>query len=327
MKKHSLKSRIRVFIKKKFNKTDVEFFGFKLFMSTMQFLPFRLVMFNIRRLSSFLFYILKSARQDALDGLRLAFPEKTDKELNSIAKASFKNMITTFVEFAYTSKYSDEKIASKIKVEGLENLENALSKGKGAVVITGHIGNWENIASIVAIKKMRPAFIVRSLDNHKIGKYVEHWRTKRGGQEISRSVHSGSKDLRSIFEALKDNKPIGFLSDQNFSDGVFVYFFGKLACTAAGSVSIAMKTGSPILFAFDKRHKDYTHTVTFSEEMPLDIKESKDKTILYNTQKYTKILEDYIAKNPKDWLWMHRRWNTFPGERPNALNYEKYDEY
>ncbi len=324
-KKHSIKSRIKIFYKK--NKTDVEYTGFKWFMNFMKIFPFRFVMFTSRRLASVVYSKLKNSRLDALNGLAVAFPEKTEKEREAIAKASFKNMITTFVEFAYTSKYSDEKLGKKIKVEGLEHLEKALEKNCGAVVITGHIGNWENIASIVAVKKMRPAFIVRPLDNRKIGEYVKEWRTKRGGQEISRKKHARGSDLREIFEALYDNKPIGFISDQNFSDGVFVYFFGKLACTAAGPITIAMKTGAPVLFAFDKRHKDYTHTVTFSEEMSLEIKESKEKTILYNTQKYTKVLEDYIRKNPEDWLWVHKRWNTHAGERPKALNYDKYDEY
>ncbi len=320
-KRRSLKSYMKAFSKS--NKIAVEYFGFKWFMSIMHFFSFKSVMSFAGRLGSMLYHVLKRSRLDALEGLSIAFPEKTEEERERIAKSSFKNMIITFIEFAYTSKYSDDKLASTIKVEGFENLENALKKNCGAVVITGHIGNWENIAAVASMAKMQPAFIIRAMDNPKIGKHVSNWRTKRGGSEIVRK----RGDLRDMFQTLRDNKPIGILSDQNYSSGVFVYFFGKLACTASGSIAIAMKTKSPILFAFDKRNEDYTHTVTFSEEMLLDVKETKEKTILYNTQKYTKVLEDYIRENPEDWLWVHKRWNTYPEEREKALNYARYDEY
>ena len=310
-------------IKKHFNKINIEYWAFRVFMAAMLFLPYRLVLFFTRRIAYIGFYILKGPREDALSSLSIAYPEKTEKEKRYIAKKSFKNTVTTFVEFAYSSKWSNEKLKKIIKTEGLDNLKKLIEKGKGVIVITGHIGNWEYSANISSILGLNPAFIVRALDNYRIDKYVSHWRTKRGAISINRK----NGDLRAIFEALKENRIVGFLSDQNFSDGVFVYFFGKLACTAAGSIAMAMKTGSPIIFSYAKRNNDYTHTVVFSEEMKLELKETKEKTLLHNTQRYTKILEDIIRSNPEEWLWAHRRWNTYPGERPNALHYDKIDEY
>ncbi len=311
------------YMQKSFNKINVEYFAFRLFLLFVHILPFRAMVFIFRALACVCYYIFGGLRNNALENLSIAFAQKTKQEKNSIAKESFKNMVTTFVEFAYMSKYSDKKIASMIQIEGLDKLQNALDKGRGVVIITGHIGNWENIVAILGVQKIRSAFIVRGLDNYKIGQYVSRLRTRHGGQEIDRRT----ADYRKIFEALKENRAIGFLSDQNFMDGVFVYFFGKLASSATGSIKIAMKRGSPIIFAFDKRNADYTHTVTFSEEMTLDDKGSKEKTLLYNTQKYTTILERYIRENPKDWLWLHKRYNTTVEQKPNALRYDMFEEY
>ncbi len=309
--------------KKFFNKVDMEYFGFKIFMSVMTFLPMRFVLFLVRRLAVLGFYILKGPREDALSSLSIAYPDKTEREKKYIAKQSFKNMVTTFVEFAYASKWSDEKYKEMVTAEGTEHLKKALEKNKGAVVITGHIGNWEHIPVMVNLYVSQAAFIVRSLDNPRINKYVESWRTRRGDISIDRRAGG----LRVIFETLKANIPIGFLSDQNFSEGAFVYFFGKLACTATGPIAMAIKLGSPVIFAYAKRGKDYKHTVIFTEEMPIEYKDTKEKTLLHNTQRYTKILESIIRANPEEWLWAHRRWNTYPEERPNALRYDKIDQY
>lgn len=305
------------------NKINIEYFCFRLFMVFVYILPFKLMIFIFRAMATVFYYILARYRAEALKNLSIAFEQKSKHERNHIAKEAFKNMVTTFIEFAYSSKYSDEKLESMIKIEGLDNLQNALKKGHGVVIITGHIGNWENIAFILGIQKYSPAFIVRSLGNYKIGRYVSRLRTCRGGQEIDRR----KADYRKIFEALSENRVVGFLSDQNSMSGVFVYFFGQLASAAVGSIKVAMKTGSPIIFAFDKRGDDYSHTVTFSQEMPLDIKESKARTVLYNTQKYTKILESYIEENPTDWLWFHNRYKTSVEQKPNALRYDYFDKY
>lgn len=302
---------------------NLEYGAFRVAMTLIHIFPYRVFLFFVRRLSSLAYRILKDSRDAALESLLIAFPEKTKEEREYIAKESFKNVATTFAEFAYSSVWKNNKIERFIKIENLDTFNELLSRGKGLVVITGHIGNWEFMANIISVMGYNPAFIVRALDNQKLDNYIEHWRTKRGGSIINRN----GDDLRNIFLALRANSPVGFLSDQNFIDGVFVPFFGKLAATASGAIAISMKTKSPIIIAYARRNKDYTHTLTFTDEFIIEERPTKNQTLLHNTARYTKMLEDIIRKNPTEWLWAHRRWATPPEHKPWAMRYDKIDEY
>ncbi len=191
---------------------------------------------------------------------------------------------------------------------------------KGIIAITGHIGNWEYIAFYFGIHKYNPKVIFRPLDNPKLDKYMRSWREKRGEECISRWG-----DLRDIFKALYDNSPVAFLCDQNYLDGIFVDFFNYPCATAVGPVAVAMKTKSPIAIIYDVPDRYGHHKIVVSEIMYIEEKASKEETLYYNTQKYTKKLEEIIRKYPENWLWVHPRWNTRPKGEPEI--FYKHNNY
>ena len=298
----------------------LEYVPLRILMEIIAFFPYIFVIFLAKIIGVLMFYVAPRSRKVALINLKQAFPEKSYLERRLIARRSMKSMMMTFAEFIKASRMSDEEILKRIKIEGRDIFDKALEENKGALVITGHIGNWEYIASYFGINGYNPSVIVRPLDNPKLDAYMKSWREKRGVKCIARKGN-----LKDIFYTLRENKPVAFLCDQNYIDGIYVDFFGEKCATAVGPIAMAMKTKAPIVIMYDVPDRYGHHKIIVSEMMYIEEKETKEETLYHNTQRYTKKLEDIIRKYPENWLWVHPRWNTRPNGEPEI--FYKHNNY
>ena len=299
----------------------LEYIPLRILMEIIAFTPYIIVILFAKLIGTLMYYLVPSTRKIALINLKQAFPEKSFKERKRIAKRSMKSMIMTFAEFIKSSKMSNEQILKRIKMEGIDMFDEAIHKSnRGPAVITGHIGNWEYIAFYFAIKGYNPGVIFRPLDNPKLDAYMRSWREKRGMKCIPKKGN-----LRDIFNLINDKKPIAFLCDQNYLDGVFVDFFGYPAATAVGPVALAMKTKSPMIILYSLPDRYGHHKIIVDDVLYIEEKETKEETIKHNVQRYTKKLEEIIRKYPENWLWVHPRWNTRPNGEPEI--FYKNDNY
>ncbi len=301
---------------------DLEYTAIVFFMKIIAFVPYRLIIYFSKLVGLILYHVSSKSRIVSLINLKQAFPEKTFKERKKIALLSMQNMIAVFAEFLRSARMSDSQILRRLKIEGGDIFDKLLERNKGIVCITGHIGNWEYLAFYFAMRKYKPYIIVTPLHNHKLDTYLKQMREKRGSTCINRKK---KEDLKLMFHALKvSNSPLAFLCDQNFLEGVYVDFFGCPAATPTGPIAMAMKTGSPIIIAHDVPNKNGYHHLHISEEFVIEEKGTKEETILHNTQRYTKELENIIRANPEHWIWSHGRWNTRPNNEPEIF-YKKTD--
>jgi len=174
------------------------------------------------------------------------------EEIIKIAKGVYRHFAVVAAEFFDLPTINRENIHQWVEVEGLENYQAAISKGKGVLSIVAHFGNWE-LMTIAVPMFLKPMYIVyRPLDNPVIDHLVEYVRTMNGNFLIPKGG-SGKK----IAELLRENQIIGILSDQNVaaSEGVFVDFFGYPACTSVGLAVMAVRSGAPVVPAFMARQK------------------------------------------------------------------------
>jgi KDO2-lipid IV(A) lauroyltransferase len=122
-----------------------------------------------------------------------------------------------------------------------------------------------------------------------------------------------------VLRAFKHGEAVGILIDQNMAalEGVFVDFFGRLACTTTGPARIVRKTGVPIvlgLVIWDSKLGKYRLRFDSVEWIK---REDPDEEILVNTARFARRIEEYVRRYPDQWLWVHRRWKTRPpGEPP-----------
>ncbi len=255
----------------------------------------------------------KKHRKIAYDNLRAAFPGKSDEELKGIIKRLYKNMGRSFTEFLYLPKLPLEKLKLIVKARGEENLRAALNKGRGAVVIVSHFGNWEFMGARYT-EYGSCTVIAFPQSNRFTDRIITKYRTGAG----MKIIFTGNA-VKEILRTLKNKGMVGFLADQDaHGEGVFVDFFGRPASTNRGPAVFALKTKAPIIMSYIVREKDNTQTLYFEPELPLVDTGDFEADVKKNTENWTAVLERYVREYPDHWFWVHRRWKTRPDEnRPD----------
>ena len=269
---------------------------------------------KIGRFLGLLFYkIDKKHRKHTLNNLKIAFPTKTENELNDIAIKFYKNLGMVFVEIFRLNKYKESNIDDFVEYD-FDQIKNIYGK-QGILLLTAHFGNWELLAKTFGLKGYKGNVLARPLDNPYIEKILYDLRTASGNKVI----YNRENAVKNIIKALNEKEIVGFLPDENASKriGVFVDFFGVKACTMPGMANIAAKTKLPVVPAFIVRIKgkdgNYSkHRLII--EPPLDIKYTSDrKTDTMNILKlFNEKIEDIIKQYPEQWFWIHNRWKTRP---------------
>ena len=273
-------------------------------------------MFLAKGIGLLLFYTLKKRREIALKNLKIAFHNIfTENQQVKICKYSFINLSKTAVEFMRFPKFNYKNIWQDVTIVGKEHLDTAMKSGKGTIVFLPHFGNWELLSLVYgALIPNQAKAIAFPLKNEPLNDMI--WRYR---ELFSLELIPRKNAVKESLRALRNNKAVGFFADQNAGEhGVFIDFFGKPASTAKGPVTLALKTESPILFSLDIRNPDGSHNVEILP--PIYTKSSGDldsDVKLYTTQLLNH-LEHYIHQYPDQWLWIHNRWKTQPGNSNNT---------
>ena len=254
--------------------------------------------------------LLGRLRNVGLRNLEMAFPEKTAEERRRILRTLYRTLGWQIAEFCKMSGYTLESASRFIRYDGLENYVKARDKGKGVLVLTGHLGAWELSSFYHSLRGMPMSLVIRRLDNPLVDAYVNGIRCLHGNRVIHKDDFA-----RGLLTAMHNGETVGILMDTNMTppQGVFVPFFGVDACTASGLARVALRTGAAVLPGFllwEESEKRYV--LRFGEELELVRTGNAQEDVLANTALFAKTTEDYIRRYPEQWLWVHRRWKTRP---------------
>ena len=291
-------------------KDSIVYFIVLVFSWFCQVLPKKLTMILATGIGKLLYLTLKKRREIAQKNLQLAFGnDLSDEERTEICKASFVNFSKTIIEFLRFTKLNAENIWNEVSVEGSEHIHAALAEEKGVIVFLPHFGNWELLSLVYGVLiPNRGTAIAFPLKNEKLNAFI--WKRR---ELLSLKIIPKQHAVRATLRALKEKKAVGFFADQNAGEqGVFVDFFGKLASTAKGPVTLALKTGAPIVFSLDIRLPNDKHRVYISPPIRLETSDNIEQDIEKWTRKLMEMLEGYIKEYPDQWLWLHNRWKTRP---------------
>lgn len=218
----------------------------------------------------------------------------------------FRSIARILGTFAVFPRITRENVHQFIHYDGLDNFLSAQAQGKGVLVATAHLGNWELSAFTHAYMTGPMNIVVRPLDNPRIDAFVEHRRALSGNPIIHKK-----EAARAIFKALHAGESVGILIDQNSSreEGVFIDFFGRQACANAAFVKFAHRTGAAVVPGFALwSEEEQRYVLRFYPEIPMT------GDVLADTQTVHSVLESVIREYPDQWLWIHRRWKTRPPE-------------
>jgi KDO2-lipid IV(A) lauroyltransferase len=261
------------------------------------------------------FVVDKRHRDVALENLTHVFgTEKDAVQIQTLARQIFCNLILIIFEIGWVVRIRVKDLPKHFRVRGLHYLKAAHKKGKGVLVLTGHVGNWELMSMAAAMLGYSMSAIYRPLDFKPLNRFFIYLRGRYGT-----TLYPKKNAMRPILRGLKKGELIGILLDQNTNvqSGVFVDFFNRKACTNKGLALIALRTETPVVPLFLLREKD-GFRVEFGPEVPVIRTGDTEKDIKAATQQYNRVIEDVIRRYPDQWLWVHRRWKTKEPVSPQA---------
>jgi Lauroyl/myristoyl acyltransferase len=254
-------------------------------------------------------------KQRILGNLNLAFgKEKKTREKLALYRESTVNTIKNYFEMlAAINALNKRYLNSAIQIEGRENLEASLKKGKGVIAIGGHFGSF----SLVGIKMREQGFpfhtVARGITDPLRRNVYEKYRREQGQPFIY--TRTSREAFNITLHVLKQNEIIFLITDENRRfGGVFVNFFNRPASTTPGPALLHLRTGADIIPIILLRNQDNTHKLIIEPPLSFSYKGNHEGDVKEVTQVITQKIEEYIRKYPAQWMWTNRRWRTRPSE-------------
>jgi KDO2-lipid IV(A) lauroyltransferase len=254
-------------------------------------------------------------RRVGVRNLELAMPELSSKARIKILRSVYVHLGWQLVEFCRMTRYTPENTRDWMRTEGLEHYLTAQARGKGVLVITGHLGAWELSSFYHSLMGYPMGMVIRRLDNRRLDEYVNSIRCLHGNFVLHKDDFG-----RGLLTAMRAGQTVGILMDTNMTppQGEFVKFFGIDACTGTGLAHVARRTGAAVLPGFmfwepDERR----YVLRFGPEVEIPRSGDAAADILEGTGRCTRVLESWVRRYPDQWLWIHRRWKTRPAGEPS----------
>jgi len=243
-----------------------------------------------------------------------AFPGLTEPEVARIARASYASLGRTTIETALLPTYSREEVIELVeRTDGWEHVEQALALGRGLMVVTGHLGNWELGGSYVAARGIPLEAVARRMENPLFDAYLNETRRR-----IGMTVIHDADAVRRVPRAMREDHAVAFLVDQGAVGlaSTWVPFFGRYAKTPRGPAVFALRLKTPLLFACSLRQPDGRFVIHF-EPVPIETTGTLDADVDRIVASYTSTLERWVRRAPEQYFWHHRRWkHQRPGTPP-----------
>ena len=250
---------------------------------------------------------LKFRRNIALANVATAFPEKSVQEQEAIARGSYQHFILMIMEVIKSIGWSRDRIEAVVEVPDYERVRKVGAKDGGAIIMTGHFGNWEvGVMRVTHNFWHEPFAIQQRQSNPYVDRSILRFRERLGAGLI---YSRGS--MRQGLAELKRGHALALLSDQDGGKrGVFVPFFGKMASTPIGSALLHLRSGKPIYFFSCVRLAPLKYRMDL-EEIKVDTDgDVNEENLTKVTRESIATLEKYVRKYPSQYLWMHKRWKT-----------------
>lgn len=250
-------------------------------------------------------YLLSRTDRNAVkNNLKAIFPERSDKEINKITKQVFINFGKYLTDFLRFSKIDISFVKSRIKIEGLNYVDEVLKQGKGIIAITAHLGNWELAGVTMGLLGYKIMGVVLAHSDSNVDRFFNNQRLMNNLE-----VCTLGRAAYFCLGALKENKMIALVADRDFTEhGVVADFFNKKAMLPKGPAAFHLKTGAPIIGGFLVRLPDDSFKFTFEKPFTFELSGEKEKDIETITKQYTQTIEKYIKLYPEQWYMFRKFW-------------------
>ena len=237
--------------------------------------------------------------EQARRNLRRALPALDAAAIERVVRAVWDNLGRVAAEYPHLRRLG----ARRVELIGAEHIARLRDDGKPGICFSGHIGNWELLPVVAARHGVALSNVYRAANNRHVDRLLRMLRTESGDL-----IPKGSAGARQMIAALSRGAHLAMLVDQKMNDGIAVPFFGRTAMTAPALAQLALRYDCPVLPARVERIGGAHFRVIV--EPPLALPRSGDRQADTRalTEAVNRHLERWIAEQPGQWLWLHRRW-------------------
>lgn len=291
----------------------VEYLGFRVFRGLLSVIPSSVALGLGEALGWVIGVVLRVRRRVVDENLARAFPNESEAWRRRVAVASYQHLGREAVMTVRLSRATAEQIRAMTEVQGLVGLEAALASGKGLILVTGHLGNWEVAGAAMAVRGFPLDAVAHGQRNLRFGEELRQTRGRLGMTVISRESAP-----RRVPASLRQGRAVGLVADQNVAGaGIFVDFFGLPASTARGPAVFALRTGAPIWVGGCIRVQRNPPRYRL-EVMPVEVARTgrPDSELHRLTQAIAAAIEHRVREAPEQYFWVHKRWKRSP---PDSL--------
>ena len=256
----------------------------------------------------------------AVANLRQAFPEKSEAEIGAIVIAMWDNLGRVMAEYAHLDEIRWRGPAPRIELTGIENVEAAKARGKGLIILSGHLANWEILPIVGREYGFTGGAVVRPANNPYVSRWLDALRSRIG---MTEQIAKGPSGTRRAFSLLRRGEALCLLVDQRASEGIPVPFFGHDAFTTPAPAALALKLGAVILPVSNERLGGARFRVRVHPMIELPNTGDAGRDLVELTAAITRFIEARVRERPAEWLWIHKRWvdgNAPLRKRAQALN-------
>jgi KDO2-lipid IV(A) lauroyltransferase len=273
-----------------------------------------------RRLGSWLGVLVYSSlgirRRVVVRQIAAAFPHLDRAGVRRVARGAYAHFGGMLVETALLPSLGRDGILDLVESEeGLDRVEAAFAAGRGVVLITGHLGNWELAGAYLGARGMPLEVIVRRMRNPYFDAYLNDTRTRAGMHVVY-----DADAVRHLPRAFRQGRGVAFVADQGVRGlaSTFVPFFGRPAKTPRGPAVFALRFGLPAFFVAVVRQPSGRYRCVATPVAVPDTGD-RDADVDATVAGFTRILEDWVRRHPDQYFWHHRRWRRQPADTPAGL--------
>ncbi len=238
-----------------------------------------------------------------LRNLELAFPGLSPDDRRAIALEHWKRIGQTFAEFPLMDRITPA--SGRVEVVGLERLEQVAAGAAPAILVSGHLSNWEVMMAVIVASGVRCRVSYKPANNPYTDRRIVDSRRRYG---VQLEAAKGAEGARDLLVALRRGDSVAMLDDQRDSTGVEAPFFGRLVCTAPGPVRLALTHGGRLTPMSVARLDGARFRVTIHEPIVLARTGDRARDVQAGVAQVNAFIEACIRERPTEWMWSHRRW-------------------
>jgi KDO2-lipid IV(A) lauroyltransferase len=258
-------------------------------------------------------YLIAARRRHIVrTNLKLCFPELDEKAVNTMVMENFRSSGISLIETALVWFTDPRRYRDMVDIEGLSNLENALSDDKGVILLGMHLSTLDFCGAVLATEQPFDV-MYRKNKNRLLEAVMTRGRENNFASAIERD------DVRQVIRRLKQGAIVWYGPDQDYGrkHSVFAPFFGQPAATITATSRIAAITGSPlVLFSHYRDLNNHRYRISLGAP----VRDLPGESVEADCERINSLIEDAVRKDPVQYWWLHRRFKTTPDGGPKPYD-------